>query len=43
LAGRLGLDGLFVWERGINDDSVEVAGLKGSSADLSELGVFILD
>ena len=39
----LGLDGLFVWERGINDDTVEVAEFNRGSADLGEFGVRILN
>ena len=41
-SGRLRFDGLFVWERGINDDTVEVALLNGASTHLGEFGVVIL-
>ena len=38
----LRFDGLFVWERGINDDTIEVAKVEGASADLGEFSVVVL-
>ena len=38
----LRFDGLFVWERCINDDTIEVAELNGAAADLGEFSVVIL-
>jgi len=39
--GRLGLNSFLVWERCINDNTVEVALFNGSSGDLGELGIGI--
>lgn len=38
----LRFDSLFVWERCINDDTIEVAKLNRCAADLGELGVVVL-
>ena len=39
----LRFDGLFVWERGINDDTIEVAKVKRAAADLGKFSVVILN